>query len=84
MAKDNFPTLNALGSATDGYAVTPDDEADLDPVPRALWVGGGGDVAVTLPSGDVTLKNVPDGTLLPVRALRVLEASTATEIVALV
>jgi hypothetical protein len=52
---------------------------------RALWVGTGGDVKVTLLSGSVvTLANVPDGTLLPVRALLVWNVgSTATDIVAL-
>lgn len=84
MAKNNFPSTNALGGATDGFEVVPDDDEDLPQVPRALWVGGVGDLHVTFPSGTVVLKSVPAGTLLAIRPLRVLETTTATEIVALV
>ena len=84
MVKDNFPVAGSLDSARDAFVVTPDDDTDLAQVPRALYVGTGGDVAVTFPSGSVTFTNVPNGTILMIRPLRVLEATTATEILGLI
>lgn len=84
MARDQFPSRGALDSATDAYAVTPNNDADLADVPRALWVGGGGNISLVMASGTVTLEAVPDGTLLPVRPSRVrATGTTATAIVAL-
>lgn len=81
--RNQFPARGALDSASDGFAVTPG-PGDLADIPRALWVGTGGDLAITLASGDVILKSVPDGTLLPVKPSRVLSAgTTASNIVAL-
>ena len=59
--------------------------ADLAHVTRALYVGGGGDVAVRLQDGtEITLANVPTGTLIPIRVIRVLATGTsATQIVGL-
>lgn len=72
------------GPASAGFAVVPDDGADLEAVTRALYVGTGGTIAVQLvQSGTVSFHNVPDGALLPVRAVRVLESTTASAIVGL-
>ncbi len=71
--------------ATHGFAVSPSDSADLADVIRALYVGGSGNVAVTLLSGaDVRLTGVAGGTLLPlrVRAVRAT-GTTATSLVGL-
>lgn len=58
--------------------VVPDDETDLSVLPRALYVGGAGDVAVVMAGGQtVTFTAVPAGTILPVRAQRVLATGTA-------
>lgn len=55
----------------EGEAVTPNDSTAIEPT-RALWVGTGGTIAVTLVSGDaVTLTAVPNGTLLPLRVTAV-------------
>lgn len=83
---DQFATraASAEGPAQAGFAIVPDDEASLGHVTRALYVGTGGTVAVQLQRGDaVVFHNVADGTLLPVRAVRVLAATTATQIVGL-
>lgn len=82
--KNNFPSPTAVGSATDAFTVTPSDDDDLSQVPRALYVGGEGDVTVQFPSGTFTFVSVAAGTLLPIRPLRVLESTTATDILALV
>ncbi|WP_338719499.1 hypothetical protein [Devosia sp. XK-2] len=72
------------GPATHGFAITPSDAADLSEVTRAIYVGGAGNLAVRLLSGaDVTFAAVSAGTVLPIRALRVLTASTATNLVGL-
>ena len=67
-----------------GATVVPGD-ADLGHVTRALYVGGGGDVRVRLQDGtELTLANMPTGTLIPIRVTRVLATGTsATQIVGL-
>lgn len=82
---DKFETTtpgldSPIGSAS---AVTPDDSADLAVASRALYVGGAGDLHVTLVSGDdITLTAAIQG-WHPVRAARVwATGTTATDIVA--
>ena len=66
-----------------GVAITPGDQ-DLAVVTRALFVGQGGDLVVRLAGGEtVTLVGVQGGSLLPLRAPRVLAGSTAGSIVGL-
>lgn len=77
--------LTLTGPLNEGESVTPSDSADLDTVPRALWIGGAGDLVVHTASGaSLTFNAVPAGTLLPFRARRVLlTGTTATAIKAL-
>jgi len=59
---------------------------DLATLPRALWIGGAGDVTLILlkDSLAVTLVGIPAGTLLPVRPKRIkATGTTATSLVAL-
>ena len=57
----------------------------LDPTPRALFVGTGGSVTVELLNGGtVEFKNLPDATILPVRAAKVKAVSDAADIIGLV
>lgn len=81
--KNNFPSNNALQSATDAFEITPGPD-DLQEVPRALWIGAGGNVVVELISGEFTFANVPGGTFLLVRPLKVLATTTASSILGLV
>lgn len=70
--------------ATTSTAVTPDDATAL--ASRAVWVGGGGNLSVRLsgaPTTTVVFTAVPDGTLLPLSVVRVMAATTATNIVVL-
>lgn len=67
-----------------GFAITPNDSADLDQVTRALYVGEAGNVSVTMARGGVvTFFNVPAGTVLPIRVSRVRVATTASALVGL-
>ncbi len=58
-------------------SITKSDSTVLSGV-RALWIGTGGDVAV-LADGDtapVTITNVANGSLLPVKAMKVMSTNT--------
>lgn len=79
-----FPTT-PISPARGGEAVIPSDTADLTQVSRALYIGQGGDVAVTLQDGVVlTFEAVGAGSLLPIRASNVrATGTTATGILAL-
>jgi hypothetical protein len=69
--------------ANDAAAVTPSDTAPLVYVSRALYVGGAGNLVVTMQGGgNVTFTGVPAGTVLPIRVTHVLSTSTtATSII---
>lgn len=71
----NFsPSLSA--PAIGAFAITPGN-AELAQWTRAIWVGTGGNINVTFPDDTaVVLTGVPSGTLLPIRAKRVVAAST--------
>ena len=63
--------------AQDGFSITPNDEADLPQVTRALYCGTGGTLVVKLLSGaTLTFINVPAGSFLPIRVVRVHSAGT--------
>ena len=82
--RNQYPGRGSVDGATDGFAITPADATDLVDVPRALWVGTGGDLSLAMASGIITLKAVPAGSLLPVRPLRVrATGTTAADIVGL-
>lgn len=72
----------ALFSAYKLRVVTPSDTTVLTDV-RFLWVGGAGIVSV-IACNDTAAVNltVPAGTLLPIFAIKVMAATTATLIVA--
>lgn len=58
--------------------IAPDDHALLPHVTRALYVGGGGDVALRLSGGgEVVLRNLQAGSLVPIRADMVRAAGTS-------
>jgi hypothetical protein len=68
-------------------AVTPNNSTDLDFVPKALWIGAAGNVAILAfeDSAAVTLVGCQAGQIIPVRAKRVLSTgTTATSIVAMI
>lgn len=77
-------TLSA--PAASASAITPDDDNDLPQFTRAIYVGGYGDITLVMvdDTAAVTFTGVVQGTVLPVRAKRVMESTTATNLVALV
>lgn len=73
--------------ATRHLAITPTDELSALPfLPKALFIGVGGDVTLALiddPASFVTYKNTANGDWLPLRAVYVkATGTTATNIVA--
>ena len=81
--KDYPSTLTA--PVREAEAVTSGVDTTFAQVPRALYVGGAGDLRVEMLGGQtVTFAAVPGGTLLPLRAARVLASgTTATWVVGL-
>lgn len=72
--------------ATRAVAVTPHDSNALAEIPKALFVGSGGTIVLRGAGGgsDTTWRNVPSGSVLPVRAQYVRAAgTTAADILAL-
>lgn len=86
MGNTNFDPRLLSSPASAGADVAPSDSADLPTWARALYIGVGGDVKVTLADGLSTLTfiAVPQGSILPVQARRVwLTGTTAGSIEAL-
>ena len=84
-----IPADTVSSPATDCFAVVPSDADDLAIVPKGIYVGTGGDVrliGIGASGGNPALfRNVPSGSLLPVRARRVLATgTTATDLVAMI
>lgn len=84
---DDFDThqsglTSPTGAAT---AISPSDVTPLARTTRAIFVGGTGNLRLTLASGDtVTLNNVQAGMVYPLRATLVLATgTTATGLVGL-
>lgn len=78
--------VHKYDTATFLRGITPSATEDLpDGVCRAVWVGTGGDLEVVAEedSTGVTFTNIPDGTLILVRAKAVRNGTTATDLVAM-
>jgi len=77
------PGLNA--PAFGAFEITPDDTATLEHVTRALFVGGEGDLRVTMAHGQtVTFTAVQPGMMYPIRCQAVhLTGTSASGIVGL-
>jgi hypothetical protein len=72
--------------ARDAFAITPHASNEIDPLPKAIYVGTGGNITLRAAgsSADVVLKNVASGQIVDIRA-RFIRATgtTASDIVGL-
>lgn len=71
-----------VNAATGGAAITPSDTTEVDF--NGIYVGGAGNLAVTLLDGsEVTLTAVNVGEIYPLRVIKVMAATTATNLIGL-
>jgi len=85
---DRFATAwdSPSAPATAAFAVVPHDVTPLGVIPKALYVGSGGDIAMrgVNDTADAVWKNVPGGTILPFRPRHVrATGTTATNLIAI-
>lgn len=88
MSLDNFAsTLDSLiAPARNCFSIDPSDIASLPLLPKAIYVGTGGNLVVRAIDSDqdVTFTNVVSGSILDVRAIAVRNAgTTASDLVGL-
>jgi hypothetical protein len=86
MAEDNGAVgIDKIAPGRNAIAVTESDTTELDPHPRALYIGGAGNLVVDMPGGqlNVAFNNVPAGTTLAITVKRIKAASTVSDIVAI-
>ena len=82
MTTDTFPITSL--PALEGEAITKSDTVGFSTTARAIYVGGAGDIVVVTPLGAVlTFKNAVAGSIIPIRCVRVNDATTATNLIAL-
>jgi hypothetical protein len=63
--------------ALKGFVISPDDQADLAVLPRAIYVGGSGNVTVKmLDNTTLVFIGVLGGSFLPIRPSRVMATGT--------
>ena len=69
------------------FNITPESDGGpaLGTVTRAIYVGTGGNITLQSKAGDkVTINNVQDGSILPIRVYKVIDSdTTATDIIGL-
>lgn len=84
MAFDQSLSQPIGASARNAALVTPNNDADLTAMTRAVFVGTGGDLEVVMAGGQtVVLPSIPAGAFLPISVSRIRAAgTTATGIVA--
>lgn len=72
----NSPMRNDPGRRL--IVITPDDDNEITQTPRALYIGGTGNIAIIAidDSEPVVFVNVPAGTVLPVSVSKVMDTST--------
>jgi hypothetical protein len=70
-------SANSTVTAHGAEVVTPNDTTEI-PVTRALYVGVGGNLAVTMADGQVvTFIGVPTGVVIPIQVSKVMATNTA-------
>ena len=81
---ENFPLAFTM-PYNDGFAITKSDTDELPQVTRGIYVGVTGNISLVTERGNtIVLKGALAGTILNVRAVKVLAATTATDLVGLV
>lgn len=76
-------TGDGLGApAVNGFSITPSDVTAFSVDPRALYIGGAGDVAVVMRGGPtLTFSGCAAGSILPIRVTKVLSTGTTATLI---
>ena len=76
-AQEFYSNANSSIPASSAYVPTLSDSEELTIVSRAIYVGTGGDLKVTLVgTGTVTFKNLPSGATMGVKAKQIWDTGT--------
>ena len=69
----------SAGAARAAFAITPDDDNDLDSSPRGIYLGTGGDLKVDMldDGSQIIFKNMIAGVIYPLRVKRVYLTNTS-------
>ncbi len=88
MPQDHFSSTDSVTSPSrDWFDIVPDDAADLSFIPKAIYVGTGGDLVVSSArtNNEVVFRNVPSGAVLDIRPAAVRQTgTTAADLVGLI
>lgn len=88
MPQDHFSSTDSVTSPSrDWFAIAPSDSADLSFIPKAIYVGTGGDLVVSSSrtNSEVVFRSVPSGAILDIRPTSVKETgTTAADLVGLI
>lgn len=81
--------MNSFGinSSADAFSITPSDTEILEKRTRAIYVGGSGNLFCELwdsPGETITFNGVLAGNYYPLNVRKVLEATTATNLIGLI
>ena len=88
MSSDKFDRAvdSVIAPARNCFSITPSDVGELPVLPKAIYVGNGGDIVLRAVEGccDVLFVNVASGTILDIRATSIrATGTTASSIVGL-
>jgi len=85
MVEERYRNFDSISTQSlDCVAAVPSDSVTLPYYPKALYIGGAGNLAVTMQSGNVTFVGLAAGSILPIRPSAILATgTTATDIVIL-
>lgn len=88
MPQDPFSSTDSVTSPSrEWFDIAPSDNVDLSFIPKAIYVGTGGDLVVSSArtNSEVIFRNVPSGAVLDIRPAAVRETgTTASDLVGLV
>jgi hypothetical protein len=72
-----FESTGLVSPARSAFSISPSDSEDLEKVPRAIFVGGSGNISVIMVDGtEVVFNNAQAGSFLPIRVSRIKSTNT--------
>jgi hypothetical protein len=77
--KNHLKTIDSV--CENAFVIVPNDDNDLPNASRSIYVGSGGNLKVLLVNSNapIVLKNVQDGSVLPLRIKKVFAIDTSAD-----